>query len=170
LAPGTMSSAESDMYIQNQRKLAYAGADVHVTVDTELELMAGIPVTTGPRIVLAPSFGISQQEIMRKVQGPVGISNRSSLVLDGHHLTLKDLQLDGALVIRVAPDAHVTVDGLKVQNKGWERQELDPSKVYPEHVRIRGYTMTRLETAEYIVSEPGYFVIDATGELTKVEQ
>ena len=166
-APGTMSSAESDKYIQNQRKLAFVGADLHVTKPDELVHVAGIPVTPGPRIILCPAFSISQQEIVDKVVGPLKVSQRSSLVLEGHHLKIKDLQVDGALVIRTGEDSHVTVDGLSVKNKGWELQELDPEKVYPEHVRIRGYTMTKHETREYIINDPGNFVIDESGEVKR---
>ena len=61
-----MSSAESDKYIQNQRKLKYAGMDVPVTSHDELVTVGGIPVTPGPRIILCPAFGISRQEILDK--------------------------------------------------------------------------------------------------------
>ena len=168
-APGTMSSAESDKYIQNARKLKHAGAEVHVANDDELIMMAGIPVTPGPRIILKPSFGISQQEYRAKIQGPVKISKRSSVVLGGHHLTIKGLEVDGALILRCGEDSHVTVDGLKVENKGWELTPLDPSKEYPEEIKIRGYTMTKHETKEIIIKEPGHFVVTSSGEVIKQE-
>lgn len=167
-APGTMSSAESDKYIQNQRKLFHVGAKVDVTNPPEdLVLFAGIPVTPGPRIVLCPAFGITQQEYREKVHD-LRISKRSALVLEGHHLIIKNLQVDGALVIRAGEESHVTVDGLGVVNAGWELEELDPSKDYPEHVRIRGYTMKKHETCEYIINDPGHFVIDASGAVRKI--
>jgi len=167
-APGTMSSAESDKYIQNQRKLKYVGVDLPVSTEDDLVMVAGIPVTPGPRIVLCPAFGISQQEYLEKLSSSVSITQRSAMVLEGHHLTLKGLKLDGALVIRTGEDSHVTVDGLEVKNAGWELSELDPDKDYPEDVRIRGYTMTKHETKEYLIYEPGHFVIDASGEVKKV--
>jgi len=168
-APGTMSSAESDKYIQNQRKLRHVGVDVPVNDNPEhFVKVAGIPVTPGPRIILCPAFGISQREYREKIVGPVSITERSSLVLEGHHLTLKNLKVDGALVIRTGDDSHVTVDGLEVKNAGWELTELDPMKEYPEHVRIRGYTMAKRETREYVIDEPGNFVIDESGEVKKV--
>jgi UDP-sugar pyrophosphorylase len=168
-APGTMSSAESDKYIQNQRKLKFAGADIDVTSDADLVMVAGIPVTEGPRILLCPSFGITQEEIVAKVQGNVKISKRSSVVLEGHHLSIKNLDVDGALIIRAGDDTHVTVDGLKVRNKGWTLVENDPSMEYEETVAIRGYTMDKKETTEYILKEPGKFIIGADGEVTKVD-
>ncbi|KAL3907463.1 MAG: hypothetical protein SGILL_008864, partial [Bacillariaceae sp.] len=96
------------------------------------------------------------------------ITQRSSMVLEGHHLTIKNLDLDGALVIKAGEDTHVTVDGLKVRNKGWEFVENDSSKDYPETISIRGYTMDKHETAEYILNEPGNFVIGQDGEVKKV--
>ncbi|CAJ1930583.1 unnamed protein product [Cylindrotheca closterium] len=169
IAPGTMSSAESDKYIQNQRKLKFAGVDLDVTEPEDLVKVAGIPVTPGPRIILAPAFGITQEEILNKVKGNNKISKSSSLVLDGHHLTIKNLNLDGALVIRAGSESHVTVDGLTVKNKGWELVENDPSKEYEETVAIRGYTMAKHESQEYIINEPGNFVIGPDGEVKKVD-
>lgn len=166
-APGTMSSAESDKYIQNQRKLKYAGAIIPVSEEKDLVSFAGIPVTPGPRVVLCPAFSITRREILEKV-GSLKVSERSSLILEGHHLNIKQLELDGALVIRTGEETHVTVDGLKVSNKGWEFEDLDPNKDYPEHVRIRGYTMKKHESREYILNEPGHFVIDSSGEVKQL--
>lgn len=170
-APGTMSSAESDKYIQNQRKLKFAGADVPVNEKPDdLVKMSGIPVTPGPRVVLNPSFGITQEEILDKVGSAetCRITERSAVILEGHHLKIKNMDVDGSLVIRCGEDTHVTVDGLKVQNKGWELKELDPSKEYLEAIAIRGYTMEKHETAKYILNEPGNFVIGADGEVKKI--
>lgn len=169
-----MSSAESEKYIQNQKKLKYVGVDIPVTEEygngIGMVKMAGIPITEGPRVILNPSFGITQEEVLEKVKGDSNkITKRSSLVLEGHHLTIKNLDLDGALVIKAGEDTHVTVDGLKVRNKGWELVENDPNKDYPETIAIRGYTMDKHETAEYLLFEPGNFVIGEDGEVTKVE-
>lgn len=166
-----MSSAESDKYIQNQRKMKFGKADLKVNdAQEDLVTVGGIPVTPGPRIILCPAFGITQEEILQKVGGAdkCSISERSSVVLDGHHLTIKNLEVDGALVIRCGEGTHVTVDGLKVENKGWVLKELDPSKEYAETVAIRGYTMDKRESAEYLLYEPGNYVIGADGEAKKL--
>ena len=78
------------------------------------------------------------------------------------------MEIDGALVIRCGEDTHVTVDGLKVENKGWVLEELNSSKDYEENVSIRGYTMDKQETAEYLLYEPGTYVIEADGVAKKV--
>ena len=169
-----MSSAESDKYIQNQRKLKFAGMDIPLTTPNnpdDLVTIAGIPVTPGPRIILCPAFTISQQEILQKVHGG-RITKRSSLVLEGHNLFVKNLNLDGALVIRAGPDSHVMVDGLQVQNKGWELKEIpeDKKNEVPETVKIRGYTMVKHESLEIIITEPGKFFIGPDGEVQKLEK
>lgn len=186
-APGTLSSSESDLYIQNQKKLEWAGFTIVNDKDDDNDdptiVMAGIPITKGPRVVLCPSFAITQQELKEKIQcnsddnSELTITRRSSLVLDGHHLTIHGLSLDGALVIRTGEKTHVTVNNLRVQNKGWTLTEL-PSEddttgttpLLPETVRIRGYTMTKHETAEYLLYEPGHFVIEANGQVVKLEE
>lgn len=167
-----MSSAESDMYIQNQRKLKFAGVDLPVTkVPEDLVNVGGIPVTPGPRIILSPSFGVTQEEIVEKVTGgaTIKISQRSALVLKGRHITINSLDLDGALVVEAGDNTRVTIEGLRVQNKGWNLVPNDPSKEYEEAVAIRGYTMEKQETTYYKLKEPGDFVIRADGKVTKLD-
>ena len=163
-----MSSAESDKYVQNQRKLKFAGVDLDVTADEDLEPISGIPVAPGPRIILCPGFAITQQEVMQKIEGGK-ITKRSSLVLEGEDLKVKNLDLDGALVIRTGHDCDVTVDGLVVRNKGYEAVELAEGADVPEEVAIRGYTMSKHEVMEIIINEPGKYLIGPDGEVKRVE-
>lgn len=166
-APGTMSSAESDKYIQNQRKLKLAGMDIHVSEESDLVPLAGIPVTPGPNVILCPAFGITKNEIIEKIQGGK-ITTRSSLVLEGESLTVKNLDLDGALVIRAAHGCEVEVDGLVVRNKGWEKVEVPEGADVPEVVAIRGYTMEKHESMEIIINEPGKYKILQDGSVEKL--
>mmetsp|Transcript_21102 Transcript_21102/g.32201 ORF Transcript_21102/g.32201 Transcript_21102/m.32201 type:complete len:688 (+) Transcript_21102:85-2148(+) len=172
-APGTMSSAESDMYVLNQRKLQQAGVTISVSAEN-MVMAAGIPVTAGPRVILTPRFAITQEEMNAKITGgekDISITERSSLILDGEQLEIKSLTLDGALVIRAShPDAKVTVDGLSVSNQGWEIMELTSNDVtVPEEVAIRGYTMAKKEALEFVVDEPGEYVIGSDAVLKKLD-
>jgi UDP-sugar pyrophosphorylase len=167
-APGTMSSAESDKYIQNQRKLKFAGVDVPVTEEKDLVSISGIPVTPGPRIILCPGFAITQQEVVEKMEGGK-ITQRSTLVLEGEDLKVKNLDLDGALIIRTGHDCNVTVDGLVVRNKGFELEEVPEGSDVPEEVAIRGYTMKKEEVMEIIINEPGKYHVGADGEVKKLD-
>ena len=60
----------------------------------------GIPVTLMPAIVLEPSFALTSEEVGEKFKGGK-ISSRSTLVVDGAGVQIEDLELDGALVIKV---------------------------------------------------------------------
>ena len=167
-APGTMSSAESDAYIQNQKKLKFAGMNVHVTDEKDLVNIGGIPVTAGPRVILSSSFASTQEDIKNKIIGGQ-ISERSTLVLDGADLVVRNLRLDGALIIKASPGCHVEVDGLTVFNKGYELCEIPEDAVVDETVRIRGYTISKHEALEIIITEPGRYHVGPDGMVAKVE-
>jgi len=166
-APGTMSSAESDKYIQNQRKLKYAGMDVPVTTENDLVTVGGIPVTPGPRIYLGSSFTITQEELLSKIVSGK-MTKRSSLVLNGNGIIIKDMDLDGALVINACDGADVIIDGLEVKNNGWKLVEVPDGEDVPETISIRGYTMDKIETAEYNVETPGKYIIGKDGVCKKL--
>jgi len=168
-APATVSSAESDMYIQNQRKLQHACVDLPVTSTQEgLVEVGGIPITPGPRIVLLPAFAITQEEVVSKIRGGK-ITERSSLVLEGQRLTINNLSLDGALSIRCCPECEVEVDGLVVSNEGYVLEEIPDGTSVDEAVRIRGYTMNKRAVMEIEISEPGKYFIGSDGEVKKIE-
>ena len=67
-APWTMSSAESDKYVQNQRKLRFSGVSLNVTGDDDLTPAAGISVAPGLCIILCPGFAITQQEVVKNLR------------------------------------------------------------------------------------------------------
>ena len=164
-----MSSAESDKYIQNQRKLKHAGMDINVTEEKDLVKVGGIPVSPGPRVILCPGFAITQEEVVNKIQGG-SITDRSSLILEGQGLTVKNLELDGALVIRCSPGCEVEVDGLTVKNKGYELKEISEGAEVDEAVSIRGYTMAKHEVMEIIITEPGKYSIGSDAVVKKIEE
>jgi len=169
MAPGTMCSAESDKYISNQRKLCFAGMNVPVTTSSDYVYLAGIPITPGPRIVLCPAFAITQREIIQKISGGK-ITQRSSLVLEGEELYIKNLDLDGALEIRTGHGCYVTVDGLKVRNKGCELEKIPEGATdIPESVFIRGYTMKKHEIMKIHIFEPGKYVVNEEGVVRKLD-
>jgi len=167
-APGTMSSAESDIYIQNQRKLAYAGMDI--LNNQNLTDCSGIPITPGPRIILSPSFALTRDDISRKIIGGQ-ITERSSLILEGEGITMvRNLDLDGALVVKAGAGCEIELDGLEVTNKGWEMVEIgSDEKNVEEKVAIRGYRMIKHETLELSVEAPGKYKVGKDGTVKKLD-
>jgi UDP-sugar pyrophosphorylase len=89
--------------------------------------------------------------------------------VDGENVHIKNLDLDGALVIRTGQDCNVTIDGLVVHNKGYEFVEVDRSGGgIPEEVAIRGYTIKKHEVMEILITEPGTYNVGSDGTIVKV--
>lgn len=53
---------------------------------------------------------------------------------------VQSLDLDGALVVEAQPGTAITINGLKVQNEGWEWQALSDGDDAAEHEKIRCVT------------------------------
>jgi hypothetical protein len=67
-------------------------------------------------------FGLLQTKVS---SGGLLLAPRSVLVLDGRDITVKNLRVRGALVVRAVPGAQVVLDGLTVSNAGWTWTPLD---------------------------------------------
>ena len=65
------------------------------------------------------------------------ISQRSVLVINAPKAEIRDLVLDGTLLVDAAPEAEVLIDGLHVENKGWRWMALKPDKPMTEEMAIR---------------------------------
>jgi len=105
---------------------------------------------------------------VRKIQGG-SITERSSLVLEGQRLTIRNLTLDGALSIRCCSECEVEVDGLVVKNEGYSLEEIAEGDGVNEAVRIRGYTMDKRAVMDIEISEPGKYFIGEDGVVNKIE-
>merc|ERR1712066_712311 len=82
-------SAEADIYACNSELLRLAGQGNVTIEEAEDVSFLGITAKIGARIVLGPSFGISLEDMKKRITGKVSIPKRSSLILDG------DVTLDG---------------------------------------------------------------------------
>ena len=77
------------------------------------------------------------------------ISQRSVLIVNGAHVSVDSLVLDGALVVDAVPEAHVRIDGLSVENKGWRWMALKPDKPMKEEWAIRCDTSDLLKSHQH---------------------
>ena len=68
-----------------------------------------------PRIVWSPFWAVTFADVKAKV-GKLRVSQKSTLVLEGANIELKDVALDGALVVKPATGAKV---GLGWGGVGW---------------------------------------------------
>jgi len=164
------ASGEADIYWAHRNVLNMAG--VEIDVDGKEVDVGGIPIKRGANVILSPSFACVVADVKAKIQGKVMISNSSTLILEGTEIKIKNLQLDGALVVRVGSDARLSIDAV-VDNAGWCVENVSQDDVtVDEKYRIRGYVMKKNE--EYIVDlskESGDYMLTntSTGEPKIIE-
>lgn len=67
----------------------------------------------------------------------LALSSNAALVIEGQHLRIEGLRLEGALVVELAPQSRLTLRDALVQNKGWRWMALNPDKPMTEEWFIR---------------------------------
>ena len=149
---GTSFSAahgEAAVYFMNRTLLRAAANNEKLTTESKqkLELVKGLPVDYGARIVLYPSFGATVKDMANKLKGDISITEQSTLVLDGD-IQINGLKLDGTLIIRTKGEGtKIIIKNLTVNNKGYQFkaiEDLENSKEQ-EKFRIRGYVLDKIE-------------------------
>lgn len=81
-------------------------AGAHVD-DPVRDVFNGQEVEVWPRVIWKPKWGVTFSEIKNKVSGSCSVSQKSTLVIKGRNVFLKDLSLDGTLIIDSIDDAEV---------------------------------------------------------------
>uniref|UniRef100_A0A6S8CKX9 UTP-monosaccharide-1-phosphate uridylyltransferase n=1 Tax=Aplanochytrium stocchinoi TaxID=215587 RepID=A0A6S8CKX9_9STRA len=148
------ASGESDMYQTNRMLLEMAGCKIKAN-DVPQATFAGIKTPLGAKVVLAPSFGMTIQEIEDRLPSPhnVRISDRSSLVLDGD-ITIHNLTLDGHLHVKAPAGSKVIIKSLTVKNDGVTFDPISEDDNVDEIYAIRGY-VKRGNTGRVIEAQGG---------------
>eukprot|EP01064_Diplonema_japonicum_P032472 TRINITY_DN6106_c0_g1_i1.p1 TRINITY_DN6106_c0_g1~~TRINITY_DN6106_c0_g1_i1.p1 ORF type:complete len:618 (+),score=204.00 TRINITY_DN6106_c0_g1_i1:258-1856(+) len=157
-------SAETDYYKYHVELMKQLGCRVATPT---MRTIHGVKAPVGALVWFAPSFGMFRGSFAGHFPTPrnVSVSSRSSLVVDGAGVTIRKLNLDGALVISACPGAFVDVVSLTVRNAGVEIEELDSSKVTTSTTKIRGYTLARHDQMVLRFSRPGRYVINDQAKL-----
>uniref|UniRef100_A0A6M2FC47 UTP-monosaccharide-1-phosphate uridylyltransferase n=1 Tax=Populus davidiana TaxID=266767 RepID=A0A6M2FC47_9ROSI len=152
------TSGEMAIYRANSLILRKVGVQVDNPV---IEVFNGQEVEVWPRIVWKPTWGLTFADIRNKVSGSCYITQRSTMAIKGRNIFVKDLSLDGALVIDSIDEAEVKAGG-SLQNKGWLLEKVDYKDTsVPEAIRIRGFRFKKIEQLEKQFSEPGKFELKA---------
>jgi len=166
-ASGGAAEGEHAVYAFNRRLLRMAGC--LVSGDESAATLGGVCVPSGPRVALAPSFRPSVGITLGRLIGgaAIQVSERSSLHLEGD-VVLEALELDGALEIRAAKGAKVTVRRLRVSNAGYTLHEPSSEALesMAEVTRLRGYEYKRGQVHVLAFDEPCEHVVDELVELT----
>ena len=139
--PESASSAENDFYEAGRAKLRVAGMRVE---DAPCQMLRGVPFTTGPRVILRPSFALTLAEVREKIHGG-SISGDATLILEGD-VRLENVTIpEGtSLIVHAKDDAPALLKDFTATSASrfvihpLTDEEMESEKV-PEYLRIRGY-------------------------------
>ena len=143
--PESASSAENDFYEAGRVKLRAAGMLVE---DSPRQMLRGVPFTTGPRVILKPSFALTLADVREKIQGG-RISGDATLILEGD-VRLENVTIPEGTSLVVHANNN-TPSSLKnfiatsashfvIQPLTDEEMQ---SETVPEYLRIRGYRIVK---------------------------
>ena len=143
--PESASSAENDFYEAGRVKLRAAGMRVEEGL---CQMIRGVPLTIGPRVILRPSFALTLAEVRDKIHGG-SISGDATLILDGD-VRLENVTIPAgcSLVVHAQPGASETLTNVTVSTTpGFVITPLTDeemnSDTVPEYLRFRGYRITQ---------------------------
>jgi UDP-sugar pyrophosphorylase len=135
------SSAENDFYLAGRQKLRMAGMTV---TDGPIRSIRGIPFTTGPRVILRPSFALTLQDVRDHIAGG-SIAGDASLVLDGP-IRLENVVIESGATLHAtaAPGATATLSDTTIhRDTTYTLHELTDAEMSsadtPEFLKIRGF-------------------------------
>lgn len=109
--------------------------------DAEEASYNGVPVRLSPQIHLAPSFAVTWSELLKRVRGG-SLSARASLVVSGD-VTLKEVVVDGALILCPTRGASIKMKNYRETNTGWTVRTLHDDEATDEVARMRGYVLDK---------------------------
>lgn len=158
----SLFSAEEDYYKWFRKVGRKFGIEVGTQEwDDSVTPAYGVPQL--PLLVLSPQAVLTVSDMKKRFTGEITMSPRSVVYIDGIDVTMENVSVDGALVVRACPDAKVIIRNIAVQNKGWKFEYCsgDPARSWKiDKLMIRRYILRKMETTEYIFNEPGYYVIE----------
>ncbi|KAJ6837855.1 UDP-sugar pyrophosphorylase isoform X2 [Iris pallida] len=148
------TSGEMAIYRANSLILRKAGVQI---ADPVLDVFNGQEVEVWPRITWKPKWALTFSDVKKKVGDGCSISQRSTVAVKGQNVFLDGLSVDGTLVVSAIDEAEVKVTG-SVKNKGWILKHIDYKDCsFPEEIRIRGFTIDKVDQLELNYTEPGKF-------------
>mmetsp|Transcript_101101 Transcript_101101/g.290997 ORF Transcript_101101/g.290997 Transcript_101101/m.290997 type:complete len:588 (+) Transcript_101101:118-1881(+) len=155
--PQSATTGETDLFAYHCRVLRLAGAEVEAA---QRRTFSGIEVDLEPMVVWSPQWAVSFVGIRERLApgAKLSISQRSALVLDGD-ISIEELTVDGALVVRASPGCRVRIRRLNVRNAGWQLEPVDAGEADPE-TKMKGFRIRRKETRELAFEAPGEHVVD----------
>jgi UDP-sugar pyrophosphorylase len=143
--PESASSAENDFYEAGRVKLRAAGMRVE---EGPRQMLRGVPFTSGPRVILRPSFALTLAEVRERIHGG-SISGDATLILEGDvRLENVTIPAGSSLVVHSQSGASETLANVTAPaTPGFVITPLTDeemnSDAAPEYLRIRGYRIIK---------------------------
>ncbi len=167
--PDSMATGEADFYKGHRKRFALAG--VEVEVEGQLRSARGVPFNDGAKIVYSPRFASTIAEVKDKVSGGQ-ISPRSVLLIDGQDIRLKNVRLDGTLIVKTVEGVSLNIHDLEIRNQGSDLAEFtdedlkEPS--LPQALTMRGYKLAQKEARVLDIRKPGNYELGSDGILRNI--
>jgi UDP-sugar pyrophosphorylase len=143
--PESASSAENDFYEAGRVKLRAAGMRVD---EGPSQMLRGVPFTSGPRVILRPSFALTLAEVRERIHGG-SISGDATLILEGDvRLENVTIPAGSSLVVHSQSGASETLADVTAPTTPvflitpLTDEEMNSDAV-PEYLRIRGYRIIK---------------------------
>lgn len=160
--PESASTAESDFYLANRKKLSIIGAHLRECPE---ELILGIPFIRGPKVILSPSCALNISDVKQKLKN-IELSDEATLIINGPDVFIDGLKMKGpsALIIDAVPGAKVIIKNQTISNAGFELIKINQTELNhpdtPEYIKIRGYRFDNKGAQFYRFDQPGEYNID----------
>ncbi|KAJ1615524.1 secreted UDP-N-acetylglucosamine pyrophosphorylase-like protein [Cryptosporidium canis] len=120
------------------------------------EMISGIPVRVGAMIVLHPSFAIKYSDILDRIQGgPIIITSRSYVHIEGDVVISGKLFVDGSLKLIAKNGSRIVIKSLVVNNAGTTRYHISEQDMAhaTSNQKIRGYGIRHEQVREIVASD-----------------
>jgi len=167
--PGAAGSCEYEVYAAHATRLGLAEKGVSSTT-RDVSGLAGL--YGGPRVVLAPSFALTQADVEARVlDGALDVADDSVLVLEGSNVRVESLKLKGGLrIVNTRSDASLVVRDCVVANSGVAFEDISDADLPSSKPfeKIRGYRAVDNGVLTVEVTGPGHYVLEKDGALSKV--
>ena len=161
--PGAAGSCEYEVYAAHASRLGLAEKGVYKKT-RDVSGLTGL--YGGPRVVLLPSFALTQADVSKVSANSLKLADDATLVLEGPHIRIESLSLNGGLtIVNARDDATLVVRDADVANAGVAftdiaDADLPSSKPFE---KIRGYKAVDEGSLRVEVPGPGHWVLTGAG-------
>lgn len=141
------TAAEMDLFLSN----CFAIKAVSPASDLAAPYPAafnGLDVEVHPRVVWSPSFALTVSQLAGRVRGPLRLTSKATMVLEGDITLEGPLSLDGALRVRALDGSRVVVGRSSIRNDGWVLHPCGADEPVQEENVLRGFKLVVEDTQD----------------------